>query len=282
MVVRLRDLMKIAEQLSLGSRALRLEPGRLKDITLPAILHWDMDHFVVLKEVRHNRFVVFDPALGRVTYSLAEISSHFTGVALELTPATDFRPVVARTRTRLNSLWSRLSGLKRSLAQILVLSVVIQLFALVSPFYLQLVIDEAVTRFDSDFLVLLALGFGVLYLIHAVTEALRSWVILLLGQSITFQMAGNVLRHLIRLPAAYFEKRHAGDIISRIGSIQPIQTALTQNMIAALVDGVMVVATISLMLLYNWKLALIAIFLTILYLIISLILSPSCVVDKKN
>ena len=272
--VRLRDLMKIAEQLSLGSRALRLEPGRLKDITLPAILHWDMDHFVVLKEVRHNRFVVFDPALGRVTYSLAEISSHFTGVALELTPATDFRPVVARTRTRLNSLWSRLSGLKRSLAQILVLSVVIQLFALVSPFYLQLVIDEAVTRFDSDFLVLLALGFGVLYLIHAVTEALRSWVILLLGQSITFQMAGNVLRHLIRLPAAYFEKRHAGDIISRIGSIQPIQTALTQNMIAALVDGVMVVATISLMLLYNWKLALIAIFLTILYLIISLILFP--------
>ncbi len=272
--VRLRDLMKIAEQLSLGSRALRLEPGRLKDITLPAILHWDMDHFVVLKEVRHNRFVVFDPALGRVTYSLAEISSHFTGVALELTPATDFRPVVARTRTRLNSLWSRLSGLKRSLAQILVLSVVIQLFALVSPFYLQLVIDEAVTRFDSDFLVLLALGFGILYLIHAVTEALRSWVILLLGQSITFQMAGNVLRHLIRLPAAYFEKRHAGDIISRIGSIQPIQTALTQNMIAALVDGVMVVATISLMLLYNWKLALIAIFLTILYLIISLILFP--------
>ncbi len=272
--VRLRDLMKTAEQLMLGSRALRLGPQRLRDIVLPAILHWDMDHFVVLKEVRRNRFVVFDPAQGRVTYSLAEMSSHFTGVALEVTPATDFQPIVARTRTRLNSLWSRISGLKRSLVQILVLSIVIQLFALASPFYLQLVIDEAVTRFDTDLLFLLAIGFGCLYLIQAVTVALRSWVILLLGQSMTFQMAGNVLRHLIRLPAAYFEKRHAGDIISRMDSIDPIQTALTQSVVAALIDGVMIIATVILMLFYNWKLALAPFAFTVVYLIVSLVLFP--------
>ena len=99
---RLRDLMKIAEQLSLGSRAIRLEPHRLKDITLPAILHWDLDHFVVLKEVSGNRHLVYDPARGRVIYSLAEISEHFTGVALELSPVADFRPIVDRTRTSLS------------------------------------------------------------------------------------------------------------------------------------------------------------------------------------
>ena len=274
MGARLRDLMKIAEQLSLGSRALRLEPESLKDIALPAILHWDMDHFVVLKEVRRNRFVVFDPARGRVSHSLAGISNHFTGVALELTPAADFEPIVARTRTRLSSLWSRLSGLKRSLTQILILSVAVQLFALASPFYLQLVIDEAVTRLDTDILFLLGIGFGGLYLIQAMTEALRSWVILLLGQSMTLQMAGNVLRHLIRLPADFFEKRHAGDIISRIGSIQPIQMALTQSMVSALIDGVMVIATVVMMLLYNWKLAVIAIAFTVAYLTVSLILFP--------
>ena len=271
---RLRDLMKTAEQLMLGSRALRLEPQRLKDIALPAILHWDMDHFVVLKEVRRNRFVVFDPARGRTTYSLAGISKHFTGVALEVTPATEFQPIVARTKTRLRSLWTRLSGLKRSLTQILILSIVIQLFALASPFYLQLVIDEAVTRFDTDLLFLLAIGFGCLYLIQAVTVALRSWVILLLGQSMTFQMAGNVLRHLIRLPMTYFEERHAGDIISRMGSISPIQTALTQSMIAALIDGIMVIATMILMLFYNWKLALASFAFTVVYLLISLVLFP--------
>lgn len=272
--VRLRNLMEIAEQLSLSSRALRLEPERLRDIALPAVLHWDLDHFVVLKEVRRNRFTILDPARGRVSYSLEEVAEHFTGVALELAPAADFRPIVARTPTKLSSLWSRLTGLKRTFVQILVLSIVIQLFVLAAPFYLQLVIDEAVTRYDTGLLLLLGIGFGLLYIINAVTEALRSWVILLLGQSLTFQMAGNVLRHLTRLPAKYFEQRHVGDIISRIGSIQPIQTALTQSVVAALIDGIMVVATIVLMLLYSWRLALIAIGFTVVYLAISIILFP--------
>ena len=271
---RLHDIMEMAEQLSLGSRAIRLEPHRLKDIALPAILHWNLDHFVVLKEVRRNRHIVHDPARGRVAYSLADISNHFTGAALELSPAADFQPIVDRTRTSLSSLWSRLSGFKRSFAQILVLSVVIQLFVLASPFYLQLAIDDAVTRFDTNFLLLLGVGFGFLYVIHAVTEALRSWVILLLGQSMTIQIAGNVLRHLIRLPSAFFEKRFTGDIISRIGSIQPIQTALTTSVIAALIDGAMVLATVTLMLIYSWKLALIGIGLTLAYLIVSLTLFP--------
>lgn len=272
--VRLSDLMQMAEQLALGSRALRLEPERLKDISLPAILHWDLDHFVVLKEVKRDKYIVFDPAQGRTTYSLSAISEHFTGVALELSPATDFKPVKARQKTKITSLWTRLSGLKRSLAQLLVLSVIIQLFALASPFYLQLVIDEAVTSFDTGLLFLLAVGFGLLYVVNAFTEALRSWVILLLGQSMTFQMAGNILRHLIRLPADFFEKRHTGDIMSRMGSIQPIQTALTQSVVAALIDGAMLISTIVLMLLYSWKLTFIAIGFTLAYMTISLLLFP--------
>ncbi len=90
----------------------------------------------------------------------------------------------------------------------------------------------------------------------------------------TFQMAGNILRHLIRLSADFFEKRHTGDIISRIGSIQPIQSALTQSVVAALIDGAMLVSTIVLMLLYSWKLTFIAIGFTLAYMAISLLLFP--------
>lgn len=270
----LRDLMNMADELGFGTRALRLEPGRLKDIALPAILHWDLNHFVVLNEIKQQKFIVFDPARGRTEFSLSEISDHFTGVALEVTPTASFKPIEARLKTKLTSLWTRLAGLKRSFIQILVLSLVMQLFVLASPFYLQLVIDEAVTRFDKEFLLLLALGFGFLYIINAITESLRSWVILLLGQSMTFQMAGNVLRHLVRLPAAFFEKCHVGDIISRMGSIQPIQTALTQSVVAALIDGVMTIATIVLLLLYSWKLALVTIGFTVFYLFISIGLFP--------
>ena len=156
----LRDLMNMADELGFSTRALRLEPEHLKDILLPAILHWDLNHFVVLKEVKRRKFIVLDPARGRIECIFSEFSNHFTGVALEVVPAANFAPIEARLKTRLNSLWGRLAGLKRSFIQILILSMVMQLFVLASPFYLQLVIDEAVTRFDEDFLLLLALGFG--------------------------------------------------------------------------------------------------------------------------
>lgn len=270
----LRDLINMTDKLGLSTRALRLEPDGLKDLSLPAILHWDMNHFVVLEKVTMRRFIILDPAHGRIDLSQGELSRHFTGIALELAPTTEFKPIEAQVRTKLTSLWTKLTGLKRSFVQVFLLSIVLQLFVLTSPFYLQLVIDEAITRFDQDFLLLLALGFGFLYIVSAITNALRSWVILLLGQSMTFQMAGNVLRHLLRLPADYFEKRHVGDVISRIGSIQPIQTALTHSVVAALIDGAMTIATIMLMLIYSWKLALVAIGFTLSYLIVSLILFP--------
>ena len=271
----LRDLMNMADELGFSTRPLRLEPQRLKDIALPAIIHWDLNHFVVLKMVKGNgNFVVFDPARGRVEYGLPGISKHFTGVALEIIPTASFRPMEAKAKTKLTSLWTKANGFKRSFIQLLMLSSVVQFFVLVSPFFMQLTIDEAVTRFDRDLLLLLALGFGFLYITNTVTSALRSWVILQLGQFMTFQIAGNVLRHLVRLPVDFFEKHHVGDIISRMGSIQPIQTALTQSVVAALIDGIMAVTTAVMILVYSWKLALIAIVFTVSYLIISLVLFP--------
>jgi len=270
----LRDLMQIADALGFGARALRLEMERLKDLAAPAILHWNMNHFVVLKAVGRKKITILDPARGEIRLSHKEVSNHFTGVALELTPAADFKPIEARTRTKFTSLWTRLTGLKRSIIQILVLSVMMQLFVLIAPFYIQLVIDESVTRFDRDLLLVLALGFGFLYGVNAIAELVRSWVILVLGQSMTFQMAGNILRHLMRLPAAFFEKRHVGDIISRIGSIEPIQNALTQGVVAALIDGAMMLATVSLMFVFSWRLALIAVAFTAAYLVVTLAIFP--------
>ncbi len=267
----LRDLMNMADDLDLGTRALRLEVTRLKDLKLPAILHWDLNHFVVMSEVKGDKITIHDPGKGLVVLSTEEFSKHFTGVALEVTPNGRFRAIEAKLKAKLSDLWSRMTGLKRSFIQIIILSVVMQLFALASPFYMQMVIDEAVLSFDKQFLLVLALGFGFLYIINAVTELLRNWVILLLGQSMTFQMAGNVLHHLLRLPAEFFEKRHVGDVISRMQSVQPIQTALTQSVVAALIDSIMAIATAILIILYDWRLAMIAFVATALYIVTAMV-----------
>ncbi|MDM7459459.1 MAG: peptidase domain-containing ABC transporter [Paracoccus sp. (in: a-proteobacteria)] len=251
----LRNLMQLAEQLSLSPRALRVGMDALGKLRLPAILHWDLNHFVVLKSIGARRAVIHDPARGARVLSHAELSDHFTGVVLELTPAGGFRRTTARMPVRLTHLWSRSDGMGRAIFQVLALSVVFQIVTFALPFQIQLVVDEAIGRADQSLLTVLALGFGALTVLHAGLEALRNWVLRLLGSMMSFQIVGNITRHLMRLPVPFFEKRHVGDIISRIESTNAIQDALTRGMISAIVDGMMTIVAAFILFLYSPLLA---------------------------
>ena len=270
----LDQLMAVASELGLAPRALRLDPDELPQLRLPAILHWDLNHFVVLEQVKRGTVTIVDPALGRRTLSLAEADEHFTGVALELTPSPGFKPVEARTRTRLVDLWSGISNYGGAATQILALSVLLQLTALLMPFFMQLTVDEVIARGNADLLTLLLVGFAVVYALSGITAALRSWVVLTLGQSLSFQLAGNVVRHLIRLPLGYFERRHVGDLMSRIGSIHPIKNLLSQGVINAMVDAALAVTTLVVMALISPVLTALVLAFTIAYLAYSLLLYP--------
>lgn len=251
----LRSLMGLAEPLGLAARALRVELSALSKVRTPAVLHWDLNHFVVLESVKSGKAVVHDPAKGARTYTLDELSKHFTGVVLELTPADSFKPVVARAPIKLTSLWSRMTGFWSAFFQILGLSLAFQVAAFALPFQMQLVVDEAIFRADRDLLTVLALGFGALVIVQATVELLRGWALQVFGHLLTFQMVGNIVRHLMRLPADYFEKRHVGDILSRIGSAGTIQDVLTRGVVAALIDGVMALVAVIILFLYSPLLA---------------------------
>ena len=270
----LADLVGVASELELAPRALRLEVEEMRKLQRPSILHWDLNHFVVLEDVGKRNITIVDPAVGRRTLTTKEIGRHFTGVALELTPSPDFVPVEARTKTRLSDLWSRLVNYRSAMIQVLALSLLLQLTALVMPFFLQLTIDEGIGQTDGNLLLLLLVGFGVVYILNGVTRALRAWVVLTLGQSLSYQLGGNVVRHLLRLPLAYFEKRHVGDLLSRIGSIQPIQALLSQGLVNVLIDSVLALTTLVVMLLISPTLAFIVVGTTIFYIVISLLLFP--------
>ena len=270
------QLMVIAADLGLAPRAVRLELGEIGMLRLPAILHWDLNHFVVLEAVTaRGNLVILDPATRRRTVSAAKASNHFTGIALELSPVADFKPIEARTTTRLTDLWSRMAYFRSALGQVLVLSLVLQLTALLTPFYIQAVIDNAIAQGDANLLGLLLIGFGVVYALNAVTRALRDWVMLTLGQSLSFDLAGNVVRHLIRLPLAYFERRHVGDLMSRVGSISPIQSLLTRGLVNLLIDAVLFVTTFIVMVVISPLLAGIVLASTIGYLGYSQLLYPA-------
>lgn len=247
----LKSIIAIADGLQLSTRPLRLDMDHLEKLQLPAMLHWDLNHYVVLKAIKGDQAVIVDPGVGLRKMSLARLSNHFTGIAVEFTPQTDFKAVQARIKPRISLLWSRLVGLKRAITQTLVLSVILQAIVLLSPFYLQLVVDAVLPRGDSSLLYALAIGFGGLVILRAIAEGVRGWAILVYGNQMSLQMVGNVFRHLIRLPARYFERRHVGDIISRVGSTVPIQEALTQSVPAVLIDGVMAILMLIVMFLYS-------------------------------
>ncbi|MBV1927887.1 MAG: peptidase domain-containing ABC transporter [Gammaproteobacteria bacterium] len=266
----LAHIIQVAEQLELSARALRVELGALESLQTPAILHWDLNHFVVLKEVSGSKVVIHDPGRGRRVLSLEEVSKHFTGIAVEFTPTTSFKVEKDVERVRLLDFLRATGGIKKAFAQLLTLSVLLQIFAIAGPFYMQLVVDQALTTYDRDLLTVLAIGFLLLAVIRAVTNSFRSWVIVYLGNTLSFQMGGNLFRHLIHLPLEFFEKRHIGDLIARFGSMDAIQKMLTTGMVSALVDGVMAITTFVMMWLYAPTLALVVLAVVLIYTAIRL------------
>jgi ATP-binding cassette subfamily B protein RaxB len=263
--VTLRALIQVASHLHLLCRPLRCELEDLRNLRRPAILHWDMSHFVVLGTVTRTGIVVHDPASGEQSYEFAEASKHLTGIALELTPAEGFTVRDERVRLPLSVFWTQLAGSGHALVQVLALSVVLQALALTAPFYMQLTVDEVIARGDVDLLFVLALGFGLLVLIRTATTAVRSLIILSMQNVLHFHLGARLFRHLIRLPLSFFEKRHIGDVLSRFSSLQPIRNLLAEGLVSALLDGTMAAVTLVMIFVYSFQLALVVVTAFLLY-----------------
>lgn len=254
----LADLMLLATSLQLAPRPLRLELSHLHELSLPCILHWDFNHFVVLVRVQGGTVRLLDPAIGERQVAMDEFSRHFTGVALELTPTQEFTPAQERRKVSLRQLVGSLPRLGTHAAQILSLALGLQVLALAGPFFLQWVVDEAIVSQDRDLIGVLGVGFLLLAVLVAGITALRAWVLMVMGTQLNLQLMSNLFRHLIRLPMAWFDKRHIGDVVSRFDSLNTIQRTLTTSALEALIDGVMALGTAAMMLMFSPRLALVA------------------------
>ena len=263
---KLNHLIQIAQHLGFSTRPLRLDMDDLGKLNLPCILHWDLNHFVVLAKVGKSRVTILDPAIGERKLSLSEVSNHFTGVALELTPTAEFKPQKATPAVTARQLTGPIRGLWRALGLILLLSVALQVFVVLAPFFMQWVVDQVLVSADKDLLTVLGLGFGLALLLQIGIGLLRGWSVVYLSSKLGLQWMGNIFAHLLKLPLDFFEKRHLGDITSRMGSVQTIQKTLTTSFVEAIIDGLMAVVTFGLMLVYSWKLALVTSLAVALYL----------------
>lgn len=264
----LHQLVEIAAELKLSGRPVKLGLDELKDLALPCILHWDLNHFVVLDSITSKGIVVLDPARGVRTLSIEEVSDSFTGIALQLVPAPGFIRKTERQSIRLRDLTGKVVGLKRSLTQIVILALVLEALSLCAPLFNQWVVDHAIVSGDLNLLWTLAIGFGLLKVIGVVIEAVRGWAVLIMSTTMNVQWLANLFLHLVKLPLDFFEKRHMGDVMSRFNSIHAIQHTVTNSFIAAILDGVMTIGTLTMMLVYSPFLTMIAAAAMLLYLVL--------------
>lgn len=261
----LQRIIGIANSIDLKTRPVRLDLEELNQLRLPCILHWDMNHFVVLTSVSARKITVLDPALGERIVSIKDASKYFTGVALELWTNANFEQRTEKTTINIFRLFGGIKGIWLSLSQVFILALVLELFSLITPLFMQWVIDHVILSADINLLTTLVIGFGLLMLLNNSIGLLQSWIGMYLSTTLNVQWKSNIFSHLLHLPTTYFQKRHLGDVVSRFSSIDAIQSTLTTTFLTAILDGLMTIFTLTLMFIYSPSLSIVVIISLIIY-----------------
>ncbi|QHI89962.1 peptidase domain-containing ABC transporter [Klebsiella sp. MPUS7] len=271
----LERLIECAASINLSSRALRLESEDIKSLSLPCILHWDLNHFVVLHKVHRNRLIIHDPVRGKISISLKEAGKHFTGVALELNPAVGFTSRDERKKINLRQLTGKTPGLLPAMLRIITFALVLEALALGGPLLNQLVIDEVLVAADRNLLSLIIIGLLLLSFTQMLLSLACQWASITLSVNFNMQWTAKVFHHLIRLPLSWFDARSKGSINARFDAIDTIQHVLTTEVLEGILDVMLVVTSFIMMLLYSPEMTLITVFASLIYVVIRGLWYPS-------
>lgn len=271
----LQSQLAIADALGLIARPVTLKLAEINQLILPAILHWEFDHFVVATRVRRRGVVIHDPAVGRRFISKAVLGDSFTGVAVEFARAGHFRKLASGRTPGIMTFVRSVRGLARYLGLMLVLLLATQLLALAPPVATQLLIDEVVLAQDRKWLYRVLAGVALVMVTMLGIDTLRRWVALYTGTRLAADITAAVVQHLFRLSVTTIERRPVGDLISRIESLKPIRAALTETFLNSVVYIVILVTTLAVMMVYSVPLMLLSVAALLLGALLQAALLPA-------
>jgi len=247
----LADLTNICESLGLSTRPVRCRVSELRKLQTPCLLHWQFNHFVVLKSAARGRVVIHDPARGIVRDTYENVRRAFTGIALEISRGPGFQKAKSPPGLKLSGLAVIDAEFIRKLSAGLVLSLVCELLVLASPFYLQAVIDQVLGDGDASLLSVLVLGFSALLVFQVVASTMRQLTFQYLSQVSVFDISARLLHKLLRLPLSYFRSRDLGDIQHRVRSLARVQAFIVHSAPALLLDAIFITLITGLLTVYD-------------------------------
>lgn len=243
-----------AENLGFATRPVKATLDKFAEQSLPAIAHWEGKHFIVVYEITKQQVIVGDPGLGQRTLTRAEFTTGWTGYALLLEPTSLFK----YAQNKDVGLWKFFELVKphyKVLIEVLIASVFMQLFGLVTPVFTQLLLDRVLVQRSLTTLNAVGLGMIVFGLFSIAMNAVRTYLLSHTANRISISLLVGFIKHTFRLPLSYFESRYVGDVVSRIQENQKIQTFLTGQTLSIVLDMLTLVVYLSLMFWYSWKMA---------------------------
>jgi ATP-binding cassette subfamily B protein RaxB len=262
-------ILEIGNELGLLGRGFTCHTNELSKLQLPAMLHWQQVHFVVLKSVSKRSIVILDPAVGERKVSWQEATELFSGVALEFTQSGEFTRRNIKNSIKISSMLPISTRARSLIFKSVVVSVPLELIVVITPFYSKIVIDQVVAKGDVEILFIITCLFLLFGIYEYLAFVIRGLCLQLFAAGVSFDMRRSLFRHLIRLPLDWFQRRHIGDIQSRFAATNQIKNTLSANLIATVFDSILALVTGLLMYWFSAKLALIVFIVILLYLFLS-------------
>lgn len=238
-------------------------PAEMGALQLPGILHWKRAHFVVMTEYKPGKHVVIhDPAVGIRKIQWDEFVQDFSQACCELVPLSTMKKEVRRERLSMLDVLRKAPGYGSMLSKMAVVALLLELMVLISPMFLQIVVDEVVPVQDNHLLWALAAGFVGLATIRALLTLTHGWLGMALTGVLTVTMKMLTFNHMLKLPLVWFEKRGVGTVSARYNSLNQIENILGENLLVTMVDALMAVVMLVVLFVYQWELALLTVVVT--------------------
>ncbi|HTK11581.1 MAG TPA: peptidase domain-containing ABC transporter [Ktedonobacteraceae bacterium] len=236
-------IVKTAQRYGLRARGVALRDNDFRYIPLPAILHWEFNHFVILERWTPKYAEIVDPALGHRRIKAAEFDTSFTGVVITLEPGVQFRRYAPPTKLSIRGYMARYAMLAPvSLVQILIASLLLQLFGLGAPVLTKIIVDNVLPHHMLSVLPLLIIGMLIFCLSQLVIMQLRSSILLYLQGKVDSSMVLGFVEHMLTLSLPYFQQRSSGDLLARLSSNSVLRDTLSNQLVSSLLDGIFVLA----------------------------------------
>ncbi len=244
-----QTIAKVARTYGLRVKAYSLEPKDFPYVRLPAIAHWNFNHFVIVERWSPKQVEIIDPAAGRRRLSAEEFDASFTGVVLTFEPGVHFeRRRTSAQRSLYRYLLAYVLHTPGLLIQILAVSLVLQILGLALPVFTKVLVDQILPFQIVNVMPILGIGLVILILTQVVTGYLRAALLIFLQARIDVQLMLGFFEHLLALPLRFFEQRASGDLLTRIGSNLLMRETLTNQAMAAVIDGTLVLGYLALLL----------------------------------